>query len=245
MGGHPVRRSGALDLVGLVPAACVLLRLAGTPTPISVAGAVAIGALAVVGTRTLRPAAWLLAAPAALAVAATAPYRASFVPLLVAIVVWRGAVSMARLDDELRDTPTVPILFALSAAGAYACLPDTERIIPLAIVAVLTAAVALPWPRPWFGGPGAMALVGLSGWISAAGGVGRTAATIGALGSLGVLLLAGLGRRRNPLALVAVQAGCVVVCSRVAGVAGSVGFASFVVVGTLTVAAVLVYVLTS
>jgi hypothetical protein len=176
-----------------------------------------------------------LAAPAAFAVGVSAPHRADWVPLLVAVFVWRGAVSTARLDEDLEGTGLAPVLFALSAAGAYLCLPDTEQIIPLAVVAVLTAVIAVAEPRVGFGRPGSMALIGLLGWIAAAGGIGRSAATIGGLGTLGVLVLAGGLALPAYWVLVAAHTASVVVCSRLGGISHDVQFAALVVASTLAV----------
>jgi hypothetical protein len=79
-----------------------------------------------------------------------------------------------------------------------------------------------------------MALIGLFGWIAAGGGIGRAAAIIGALGSLGVLVLLGGLALPSDRILVAVHSCCVVVCSRVAGVSKSVRFAVIVVVLALS-----------
>ena len=224
-----------LQLLGVLPAAAVVFWLSLSSTPITTTGALSIGALALCGWQPLRKWSVLLAAPAALAVGISAPHREDWVPLLVALFVWRGAVSTAQLDEELEGTGLTPVLFAISAVGAYLCLPDTEQIIPLAVIAVLTAVFAVVHPRVAFGRPGAMALIGLLGWIAAAGGIGRPAATIGGLGTFGVLLLAG-GLTLPPYwLLVATQSGCVGLSSRVAGISHDVQFAALVVVLTLSV----------
>ena len=107
---------------GLLPAALVLLWLSLSSTPVSVNGAVSIGALAICGWQRLRPwSAWLVA-PVALAVGVTAPHGEDWVPLFVAAFVWRGAVSTARLDEDLEGTGVTPVLFAISAIGAVLLL---------------------------------------------------------------------------------------------------------------------------
>jgi hypothetical protein len=222
-----------MRVLGLLPAAVVLFWLALSSTPVSATGALSVGALALCGWRRLRPWSVWLSAPAALAVGLTAPYREDWVPFLVAAFVWRGAVSMARLDESVEGTGLTPVLFAVSAAAAYACLPDTEQIVPLAVVAIVGAAAAVAQPRLSFGGPGSMALVGLFGWIAAAGGVGRPAATVGALGALGVLALAGGLALPAEWILFATHVVCAGICSRVAGTSRGVAFASVVVALTL------------
>jgi hypothetical protein len=217
------------QLHGLLPAALVVFWLSLSTTPITTGGALSIGALALCGWHRLREWSVLLAAPAALAVGASTPHREDWVPLVVALFVWRGAVSTAQLDEELEGTGLTPVLYAISAVGAYLCLPDTEQIIPLAVVAVLAAVVAVAQPDAAFGRPGSMALIGLLGWIAAAGGIGRSAATIGGLGTFGVLVLAG-GLALPPYwLLVATQSGCVAICSRIAGISHDVQFAVLVV----------------
>ena len=189
---RPRRQSKSwIQVLGLLPAGVVLFWLSLSSTPVSVTGALSVGAIAICGWKRLRAWSVWLSAPAALAVGTTAPHREEWVPLLVAAFVWRGAVSMARFDEESAGSGVVPALFGISAVGAFICLPDTEQITSLAVVAVVMAIVAVAEPRVAFGRAGSMALVGLFGWIAAAGGIGRPAATIGALGSLGVLLLGG------------------------------------------------------
>jgi hypothetical protein len=226
--------------LGLVPAVLVVFWLSLSTTPITTGGILSIGALALCGWPALRSRSVWLAAPAALAVGASTPHREDWVPVLVALFVWRGAVSAARLDKELDgtgldSTGRLPLLFAISAVGAYLCLPDTEQIIPLAVVAVVTAAVAALVPRISLGGPGSMALIGLLGWIAAAGGIGRPAATIGGLGTFGVLVLAGGLALPSYWLLVATHSGCVAVCSRIAGVNHGVALAALVVAVALSV----------
>jgi hypothetical protein len=212
-----------------VPAGIVLLWLSLSSTPVTVNGTLSIGAISLCGWGRLRRWSVWLSAPAALAVGAIAPHRENWVPLFVAAFVWRGAVSMARLDEESAGSGIVPALYGISAVGALVCLPDTEQVLVLAVVAVATAIAALVEPRVAFGRSGSMALVGMFGWIAATGGIGRPAAIVGALGSLGVLVLAGgLALPSNRLLVVA-HSGCVAACSRVAGISRDVRFAVIVV----------------
>ena len=207
----------------------MLLWLSLSSTPVSVAGALSIAALAVCGWQRLRLWSAWLAAPAAVAVGMTAPHREVWVPWLVAAFVWCAALSTARLDDELRGTGLVPVLFAVTSAAAYMCLADSEQSLPLVVVAVVAAVVAVAEPRVSFGGPGSMALIGLLGWIAAAGGIGRPAGTIGALGALGVLVFAGRLTLGSDGLVLATQCGNALVCSRVAGVSHDELFAVVVV----------------
>jgi hypothetical protein len=156
------------------------------------------------------------------------------VPLLVAAFVWRGALSMARFDEESAGRGIAPVFFGISAVGALLCLPDTDQIFVLATVAIATALVAVAKPRVTFGRPGSMAMVGLFGWIAAMGGIGRPAAIVGALGSLGVLVLAGGLALPSDRILLVAHGGCVVICSRVAGISRHVGFAVIVVAVALS-----------
>ena len=236
---HTPRRSSNswIQLLGLFPAGIVLLWLSLTSTPVSVNGALTVGAIAMCGWERLRRWSVWLSAPAALAVGMTAPHREEWVPLVVAVFVWRGAMSMARFDEESEGRGIAPAFFGISAVGALMCLPDTEQIFVLAAVAMVAAIVAVVEPRVAFGRPGSMALIGLFGWIASAGGIGRPAATVGALGSLGVLVLLGGLALPSDRFLVAVHSGCVVVCSRVAGVSRNVRFAAIVVALSLSLTA--------
>jgi len=226
-GPHPSK--SWITILGLLPAGIVLLWLSLTPTPVSVSGALSIGAMAVCGWERLRRWSVLLSAPAALAVGTTAPHHEDWVPLLVAVFVWRGALSMARFDEESAGSGLAPVFFGISAVGALVCVPDTEQIFVVAVVAIAVAIIAVAEPRVAFGRPGSMALVGLFGWIAAAGGIGRPAAIVGALGSLGVLVFLGGLALPSDRILVAVHTGCVAVCSRVAGISRHVRFAAIVV----------------
>jgi hypothetical protein len=224
-----------IDVLGLLPAAAIVLWLAPSSTPIDMNAFLAIAALALCGVPQLRRWSILVAVPAALAVGATTHYRESWVPWLVALFVWRGALSAAWLEERLRGTRVVPLLFWLTAGGAYGCLPDTERIIPVAVVTTAVAVAALISPMVSFGGPGSMAMIGLLGWIAAAGGIGRPAAIVGALGAFGVLVLAGGLRLPRDIVLLGIQFACVAACSRYAGISHDLHFATVVVGATLCV----------
>src|SRR5215471_17259667 len=104
-----------IDVLGLLPAAAIVLWLAPSSTPIDMNAFLAIAALALCGVPQLRRWSILVAVPAALAVGATTHYRESWVPWLVALFVWRGALSAAWLEERLRGTRVVPLLFWLTA----------------------------------------------------------------------------------------------------------------------------------
>lgn len=137
----------------------------------------------------------------------------------------------ADADREWARAGAVPLWYALSCVGLYACVPDTEEARVLVVVALAAAVLSrVPWLRT-FGAPGSYAAVGLFVWIAAYDARGRPAAFIGAVGALGLLALEPVGRwvraRRAPLvsgssaflALLAVQAVLAASSSRIAGLA--------------------------
>ena len=107
--------------------------------------------------------------------------------LLAAIAI--GGVLAAR-TDQLISVPTVtPLLVALTIAGVYFAVPDTEEVLVLA--GAITPLALLGWPLGLskIGGSGCYATVGILAWTTAWGGMGRPAAIVGAVSCLGMFLL--------------------------------------------------------
>src|SRR5690606_32918712 len=102
----------------------------------------------------------------------------------------RGA---SRAGAGVQPAPGVgPVLVAVTVAGVYLTVPDTEMATVL-LGAALPAA-ALGWPFAWgrLGGGGALATVAVVAWTVALDGRGRLGSVVGGVACLG--LLAQIGR---------------------------------------------------
>lgn len=165
-------------------------RRPGTPTPVAGLALAAAGAGGV--AVALRPAGGGLALPV--------PWPA------VALAAVAAGALLADFDRRWRRRGLAPALLAVSAAGIYLTVPDTE-----AALAVLGAALPLAllgWPGPLarvpsqpppsLGVVGALAVAGLLVGTASAGSVGRPGAFVGALACLGVLVVEPVARRLDP-----------------------------------------------
>jgi hypothetical protein len=170
---------------------------------------------------------------------------------LVAAVV-AGVPAAIRTEAEHGPAGVTPALYAISAAGVFACVPDTEQAAALLGASLPLAVSGWPLGRARLGPPGAAAATALLIWVAAVGGRGREAAIIGAVGCLGLLATLPAGRwlagridgrlatLRRPgahaLALVLVQLAVVTAASRIAGVSADIEVAAVVTAVTLLVA---------
>jgi hypothetical protein len=154
-------------------------------------------------------------------------------PLLV-VAITLGAASAMAFETAEGTTGTTAVLLAISAAGVYWAVPDTELPACLLGVAVPVALVAWPWRRATAGRAGAVASVVPLYWAAAIGGLGRPASVVGTTACLGLLVgvpvartlsrvvlparetAVRLGAWRAP-ALLAAHAALVAVASRTAG----------------------------
>ncbi|MGH7566740.1 MAG: hypothetical protein ACREK2_07915 [Gemmatimonadota bacterium] len=199
--GQPEFQMGfAVGIIGLI--AALIVRKAGW---LLVWGMAAIGALGWAGLLwwTEETPDWGLAAAVVTAVAAAAAFRVL-----------------------MRQVPAWPvgIVFALWVLGVWGTVPDTER---AAVVMGVTAAM-LPalWPglRVRVGWEGAAVAVAALGFVTITDGAARSATMVGALGMVGMPVVAAAvchwlrsGRRPSPWWLVAAQVVHVIVSGRVAG----------------------------
>ena len=137
------------------------------------------------------------------------PVDAWLVWLLLAIIVI-GAPLAATFDRQHAETGYGPVLLALTIAGAYTTLPDTEEI--LVLLGVTLPLVLLAWPKALasLGAWGAYPAVGLLAWVIAWGGRGREGSIIGAAACLGLLVAEPIARyvaRRSATLLDRLPAG--------------------------------------
>jgi hypothetical protein len=192
----------------------------------------------------LLPGAFLLAMPS------EAPTWAEL-GAVVAIVI--GTLGLGRLDRVGGAVGAGPVLVAVSVAGVWVTVPETDAVVALLGAAVPFGLLAFPYPLATvgrvFGGPVVGALV----WNTLAGGVGRDGALVGGLASLGLCLIVPFVDRRADMAvarssqwrtlppLVAVHTALVLYAARIAGQPDS-GLAAAVLaaVGIVVVGFVLV-----
>jgi hypothetical protein len=136
-----------------------------------------------------------------------------------------GAPLAAAFDSKPRRTMLGPVLFAVSVAGVFATVPDTEEALLLLGAIAPVALLAWPFRLATLGDVGSHIAVGLLIWVAVIGGEGRSASVIGASGCLAILALEpiarslpGSARMRIPPAIsIALHLAVVYVASRVAG----------------------------
>ena len=154
---------------------------------------------------------------------------------LIVATVLVAAVSGAAVlvVERVSGRRSVSVLLAISAAGVYACVPDTEQIAVVAgLLAVLGAGYLVFGTR--LDGPNGLMLAGtalgvLLVWAGGVGAVGRPAALAGVVACLGVLLalpvawllLTPLRNNRDPsvpvVILVGLQLALIYPASRLVG----------------------------
>lgn len=151
-----------------------------------------------------------------------------------------GGWLIDRMASALDDTGIAPLMFAGTAFGVWATVPDTE--IAAAFLGVLTPMTLTAWPqvRSVLGAGGAYALTGVLAWTIAEGGAARAGSIIGGWGTIGAFIGAVfvtqlLAERR--WFLFGVHGVAVLLASRVAGMFEMGSAALVVVVPVLVMAA--------
>jgi hypothetical protein len=179
------------------------------------------------------PFAWLLAlAPA---VPSTGWVRA-----LVAGTAAVGSVAASRTDAEWGITGLTPVLYAITAFGVFAAVPDTEEAAALLGASLPAALAGWPLGRARLGRGGAGTATALVVWVAAVGGRGRPPSIVGAVACLGLLVTLPAGRwlaRRigcpggvprfghGAVPVLVAHTAVVALASRVAGISGDLGVA--------------------
>jgi hypothetical protein len=108
------------------------------------------------------------------------------VPFVVVVGSIAGPVA-AWFDDDAHGSPLPAWMIALSAAGVWLTVPDTEEVL------VLLGALAIPTLLTWplrvlrLGSVGAHTLAGLYMWVVVWGARGREGSIVGATAALGLL----------------------------------------------------------
>jgi hypothetical protein len=118
-------------------------------------------------------------------------------PAIAAAIAIGGALAFDLDRARARDA-IGPVLFAISVAGVYATVPDTEHAAVLVGAALPLLAYAVPTAIGSLGPEGTGAAIGLLMWVTAIDGRGRPGSIVGAIGCLGLLLAEPIGRRLAP-----------------------------------------------
>jgi hypothetical protein len=191
------------------------------------------------------PFAWLLAIDAS---------PVGWVRAVVMVGATAGPAAAAHTDVAWGPTGITPALYAVSAAGVFAAVPNTKAAAALLGVSVAAAAAGWPLGRARLGRAGAASVAALLVWVAAVGSLGREPAIVGAVACLGLLVTLPAGRRlgasctrRRPsrlqpavgaLSALAAHTAVVAMASRVAGISSELRVAA--PVASLTMLAALV-----
>lgn len=142
--------------------------------------------------------------------------RWAIVLVIIATIVGGWAGAALDRNSELRGL--APVVYAVTAVGLYATVPDTDFALVLGGVLVPYALVSIAGPAVRTGAAGAAGLAGAVCVVAAIGGYGRPSAIIGGVGCLALLYLAPLlVTRASRAVLVVVQVVLVWFAARVAG----------------------------
>lgn len=194
-GGRLVPCTGVLMVVGAL-VAIRPTRTLGPEVVVGLAGVSAAGALAEgrrrVATAQSLAAALLVAVPFAWLLAIDAS-STLWVRAVVVVGAAGGAVAAARTDTTWTPSGLPPVLFAVSAAGVFAAVPDTEQAGALLGASVPGALVGWPVGRARLGGAGAAGAVAVLVWVAALGALGRPVAVLGAVACIGLLAALSIG----------------------------------------------------
>jgi hypothetical protein len=253
------RPPATLAIAGLLFAAGVaaaLGRALGLPAGLAIGLVVLVGA----GAAGRLPAGRLLA-PLAAVPGAWLVVSASGLPLgprmraLLGLAVVAGGWLLVDFDATWRSRGLGPVLLAISAAGVYTTVPDTEQALVALGVALPLALLAWPWPLAALGRPGAYAAAGALLWVVGAGGAARESSVVGGIACLGLLVVEPAARRVHPAcasvldwlpegpwgaaAAGVLHLGLVYLAARVAGLRPGLGQAVAIVLAELVTAVIL------
>jgi len=245
---------GAVPGAGLVIAGATLLALSRVGR---VSTWLLVGLGAVVAGSAIR--AWLrvsplwtalLVAPGAAVIAHLALPGPGWIRHVAFVGIAMGGGLAAAYGRDGEGDQVGPLLISVSAAGIWATVPDTEH--ALALLGASAPLAVAGWPLRWarLGAVGAPTWVALAMWTVASGGVGRSTAVVGGVGSLGVLALEPalwtLARRKAPAASapmvrpveeLGLHLALVLISSRIAGLRRSLPVAIGIVVAAYSGAA--------
>jgi hypothetical protein len=225
-------RKERAPFVGLAGAGAILLAMP-TVRPLNGTFLGGLGLLAMAGvifpwTRRYPFLPVVAALPGAWLVATSGLPGPGWVPVMVFGVATICGPVISWFDEAAQVSQLPVLLFAISVAGVYVTVPDTEE--ALVMLGALAAPTLLAWPlrTARLGAVGGHVLVGVFLWVVAWGGRGREGSMVGAVAALGMLFAAPIGawmaRKQSVTTagwpgfwLVALQVVVVAVTTRVAG----------------------------
>jgi hypothetical protein len=171
----------------------------GLPAGLGFGLAALAGAGLASGLLVGRPPAAILAVPGAwLVLSRSGLTLEPWAVVLLGATIVIGGWLLADFDTRWRRQPLGPPLLAVSVAGVYSTVPDTEQALVALGAALPLAFLAWPWPLASLGRAGAYAACGSLLWIVAAGGVGRGSALVGGAACLGLLAVEPVARLLDP-----------------------------------------------
>jgi hypothetical protein len=201
-GARGTRGAPALPVAGLLFAAAfavALERRLGLPGGLALGLVLLAGAGAVSGHRVVGPLALPLAVPGAwLLVARSGLELDRWARLLLGASIVLGGWLLADFDARWRRWGLGPVLLAVSVAGVYVTVPDTEQALVALGVALPLALLGWPWPLVSLGRAGAFAATGALLWVVGAGGAARGSAIVGGAACLGLLAVEPAARLLDP-----------------------------------------------
>lgn len=206
----------AAAVAGIAVVASLTIELLVGLVLLGMAGSVSRFTYRVVGMLAAVPGAWLIAFHAGIT---GGPWTRWVV--LSAIVV--AAPLVATTDEGWQQPALGPLLWVVVAVGIYVNVPDTDILLLLVGVSAPLGVIGWPLDVGRLGTAGAHTAVGLLIWSAAEGATGRPAALIGAVATLGVLVIWPIaatiasGRVPHPVWMVVIQVAVAAVCGRVAG----------------------------
>ncbi len=192
------REARPLPVAGLLFAAAFAVALGRT---LGLPGGLALGLVVLGGAGMAgRPRVALLLAilGAFLLVSGSGVALEPWARLLVGTAIVLGGWLSADLDARWRRPGLGPVLLAISVAGVYATVPDTERALVALGAALPLAFLGWPWPLASLGRAGAFAATGALLWVVAAGSGGRGGAVVAGVGCLGLLAAEPAARLLDP-----------------------------------------------
>jgi hypothetical protein len=166
---------------------------------------------------------------------------------LVGAAIVLGATAASQTEAAWGDAGLPPVLYAITAAGVFAAVPDTEQAAVLLGASVPLALAGWPLAHVRLGPAGAGAAVALLVWVAAVGGRGREPSIVGAVACLGLLVTLPAGRWRArriglvgavgrseyvAIPVVGAHLAIVAVASRVAGISSDLDVAATVAAAT-------------
>lgn len=224
-GPDPTELGGVAVVVAALCAIAIV-----RPVPLAVvAGVAGVGAVSArsIARRGL-PWSVALTVPFALLLAVDAS-STGWIRAAVVVAASLGAAFVGRADESLGLPGMGLTLLAISAAGVFAAVPDTEEAAALLGACALVAVLGWPVGLARLGPSGGAAATALLTWVVAVGGRGRPPSIVGGLVCLGLLAAAPaacwLGRRprvpgrgARPMAVLGAHGLAVLVASRGAGI---------------------------